>query len=659
MLHSTPMNNRWLFVICLVLLCASAATQPAEIGSLRAKISKQQQQPHFEQDTAYINSIAKLAYLYYALDADSLFFYAHKSFTLSQKINYQKGIAESLRQIGNGYMLTGDFNQSLLYYQQSLTAAQNINDKRLICHAISNIGISYVNIGKYDDALEYSTKAYNQALQLGDSLRQAGELSNLAEIYAYKKNYAKAFGFAHKSLELATILKNDYYVAFLSNTLGGILYNNLEYNEALKYYQQSLDYYIRTNDQLGITNTKLYIAKVYFKQSNYKQALTLARESLLLAQAKKGKKDIADASQTLADIYETLGDYKMAFQNLKTAKSVNDSLFNDETQKKLFELQAKYKYEQETVALKDDQAKKDLLNEHTLQNQKLQIVIAALLIFTLGVIIIALYQSRAEKQLRNKVLEEKNIEISRQKEEIEKQATQLRVSNGQKDKLFSVIAHDLRSPFITLQGLLTLFKDGVLPVEKVTELMVQLNVNVDYTVNLVTNLLQWASSQMNGITVNPVTFKLNSLLDEVLEGMRQPAADKKITILNTTVTTDLFVFADKDMVQLVARNLLSNAVKFCRPGDSITVIAEQKNDYIEVCVADTGCGIAPEALQKINSGESTTTFGTSREKGTGLGLLLCKDFIWRNNGTFSIESELGKGSRFYFTLKNGNTITQQ
>lgn len=655
----TPMNNRWLFVICLVLLCVSAAAQPAEIGSLRAKISKQQKQPGFEQDTAYINSISRLAYLYYALDADSLFFYAHKSFTLAQKINYQKGIAESLRQIGNGYMLTGDFNQSLLYYQQSLTAAEKINDNHLICLAVSNIGISYVNIGRYDDALVYSIKAYKLALQLGDSLRLAGELSNQAEIYASKKDYAKAFGFAHKSLELASILKNDYYVAFLSNTLGGILYNNIQYSEALKYYQQSLDYYTYTNDQLGITNTKLYIAKVYFKQGKYKQALKLARESLLLAQAKKGKKDIAEASQTLADIYVAAGDYKSAFQNLKMAKSVNDSLFNDETQKKLFELQAKYKYEQETVALKDGQAKKDLLNEHTLQNQKLQIVIAVLLIFTLGVIVIALYQSRADKQLRNKVLEGKNIEISRQKEEIEKQATELRVSNGQKDKLFSVIAHDLRSPFITLQGLLTLFKDGVLPVEKVTELMVQLNVNVDYTVNLVTNLLQWASSQMNGVTVNPVTFKLNSLLDEVLEGIKQPATDKKITVINNTVTKDLFVFADKDMVHLVARNLLSNAVKFCRPGDSITVIAEQKNDYIEVCVADTGCGITPEALQKINSGESITTFGTSKEKGTGLGLLLCKDFISRNNGTFSIESEPGKGSRFYFTLKNGNTITQQ
>jgi signal transduction histidine kinase len=295
--------------------------------------------------------------------------------------------------------------------------------------------------------------------------------------------------------------------------------------------------------------------------------------------------------------------------------------------------------------------KKAEQNIEKLNNQKQQIVIAVLIIFTLVILVISLYQSRADKLKINRVLQEKNTEISRQHEEIEKKAAELHISNNQKDKLFSVIAHDLRSPFISLQSLLTLIKDDALPMDKVKEILVKLNVNVDYTVDLVTNLLYWASSQMNGFSVTSTSFSLNSIVAEVLAGMEKPAADKGIVLVDKT-PPNLNIFADKDMIALVIRNLLSNAVKFCGAGNSITVCAENKGTDTEVCIADDGTGIAEAILQKINNGESITTYGTSKEKGTGLGLLLCKDFVARNHGVFRIESVPGKGSSFYFTLKN-------
>jgi signal transduction histidine kinase/tetratricopeptide (TPR) repeat protein len=625
--------------------------QPAEIGSLRAKIKSEELHAGYQKDTTYISDIATLAHLYYALDADSLFFYARKALDLSQKIKYDRGVAESLRQLGNGYMLTGDFAQTLSYYQQSLSIAEKLKDKHLICLSLSNIGLNYGNMGKIDEALDYSLKAYALALELGDKLRQSGELSNQAEIYFAKKDYAKALDYARRATQMANELKNDYYAAFLNNSLATMLFKLGQYDKALAYFQQSLDYYSKTNDQLGVTNTDLLIAKVYLAYKNYTLAGRYALESLHLAEIKGGRKDVADAAQTLADIYETAGDYKNAVQYLKMAKNIKDTLFSDETQKKLFELQAKYKYEKEENDLKDKQAEKDLQNVHALESKKQQIVIAALIIFTLGVIIIALYQSRADKLKINRVLREKNNEIFRQKEEIEKQAEQLRIGNAQKDKLFSVIAHDLRSPFVSLQSLMTLFKDDALPLDEVKEIIVKLNVNVDHTVDLVTNLLQWASSQMNGITVSPVSFSVKNLIAEALGGVQKPAADKGIVLVDST-GMDMYIFADKDMIQLVVRNLLSNAVKFCTQGDTISVTTQKTMDAITVCIADTGAGITGEVLQKINNGESITTFGTSKEKGTGLGLLLCKDFIARNNGAFRIESEEGKGSSFYFTLKS-------
>jgi len=644
-----PPMKKLLFVIVITAMYVSVRCQPAEIGSLRTKINIQQQKPHFEEDTGYINGINRLAYLYFALDADSLFYYAHMALALSKKIKYDKGIAESLRQMGNGYMLTGDFDQTFSYYQQSLSIAEKIKDDYLICLALSDIGINYGNMGKYNDALEYSLKAYKIALVLDDKYRIASELDNEAEMFLAQKQYDKAISYLQRAKQIVAAFKNEYYTAFLNISLGNILFEKEQYASAMGYYQESLAYYTRTNDQLGITNANLQIAKVYFKNKDYTLASKYALESLTIAENKKNKKRAAAAAQTLADIYEAQGDAKNALQYLKVAKNYNDSLFNSDTQTKLFQLQAQYKYEQQAAVLKEEQAKKDIQNANTLQNQKQQIIIAVLIILALGAIVIGLYQSRADKLKINQVLQEKNVEISRQKEEIEQQAAKLRISNGQKDKLFSVIAHDLRSPFISLQSLLTLFKEGALPVEKVKEIIETLNVNVDHTVSLVTNLLYWASSQMNGAVVNAVSFQLSVLVEKEVDFIQKAVTEKGI-ILAERQGVDVHVFADKDMIGSVVRNLLSNAVKFCNPGGTITVNAERKENSVEVCIADTGNGIKQEVLQKINNGESITTFGTAKEKGTGLGLLLCKDFIDRNNGTFRIESELGKGSRFYFTL---------
>ncbi len=637
--------------ILLVMSFVWAAAQPAEINNLRNQLTHQQQHKGYENDTAYIKNLAQLAHLFYAQDVDSLFFYAYRALDLAKKIKYAGGIAESLRQIGNGYLLTGDFAETLSYYQQSLSIAEEIKDNRLICFSLSNIGLDYQQMGKYDDALEYSLKALKLAEALGDSLRITGELSNLADIYFVKKEYQKAFNQAYSAIQMAKTLKNDYYEAFLTTSLATMLYSAGKYHEAFGYCAKPLKFYISTNDVLGITNTDLLLSKIYLKLHNYDSSLIYALQSFHLAQSKKGKKDIADAAQTLADIFEAKGDNKNALLYLKTAKTYNDSLFNDQSQKKLFELQAKYKYEQEEAILKIEQAKKDLATTATVNSQKQQIVIAALVIFTLAWVIFSLYQSRAEKLRKNLVLEEKNIEIVRQKEEIEKKSAALSISNGQKDKLFSLIAHDLRSPFISLQSLLTLFKDDALPIEEVKEILLRLNVNVDYTVELVTNLLYWASTQMDGFSVKGTSFLLNNVVTDVFAGMQKPAADKDVALLNK-ITTTATVFADKDMITLVIRNLLSNAVKFCHAGGLITVSVEIKEHDTEVCVADTGPGITENVLQKIRNGESITTFGTSKEKGTGLGLLLCKDFIARNHGLFRIESVVGKGSNFYFTVKN-------
>jgi signal transduction histidine kinase len=294
-------------------------------------------------------------------------------------------------------------------------------------------------------------------------------------------------------------------------------------------------------------------------------------------------------------------------------------------------------------------AKQEIVQKHVDWNHTLQISIAIIFILFLLIVAILLQRSRAASRKSNKELSDKNMEIEQQKEAMEHQAVQLLLNNQQKDKLFSIIAHDLRGPLNSLKGLLDFLKENRLSDGEIRSMMDELRRNVDYSSELVGNLLFWASSQLNGIAVAPVCLTLRKLVDDILPLYIKQAGEKSI-VLKNDIDEGLTAYADKDMIQVILRNLVSNAIKFCRAGDTISISGRCMGDCVEVCVADTGIGIKEDILGKIRRKESITTYGTAREKGTGLGMLLCREFTEVNGGKFRIDSEWGRGSWFYFTI---------
>jgi signal transduction histidine kinase len=260
-----------------------------------------------------------------------------------------------------------------------------------------------------------------------------------------------------------------------------------------------------------------------------------------------------------------------------------------------------------------------------------------------------LLRSRAVNKRTNQLLREKNEKIEEQKEALEHQAVQLLLNNQQKDKLFSIVAHDLRGPLNSLKGLLDFLKEKKLSEQEIGTMMTELRRNVDSSSELVGNLLFWASSQLDGIVVKPVILPMQALVHDTLALFAHQAREKNVA-LREELSPGLQGYADKDMIQMVIRNLVSNAIKFCRPGDSVTVYSNQTAREVEIRVADTGIGMKEDALERIRRRESFTSYGTAKEKGTGLGMLLCQDFTMANNGRFRVESEWGKGACCYFTI---------
>ena len=256
-----------------------------------------------------------------------------------------------------------------------------------------------------------------------------------------------------------------------------------------------------------------------------------------------------------------------------------------------------------------------------------------------------------EKQLlgRLRELEDINTGLELLVEQRTGKLIEIVSTNG---KFLSIIAHDLRSPFSSIIGILDLLKMSLKEFNK-TEVEEYVDIvykSANNTLILLDNLLVWAVSQNKEKNFNPVKINLYELLREEIENLRTLAEQKQITIMYS-VGTDLNVTADLQMVKTVLRNLISNAIKYTGTNGEISINAKEDNQYVVVAIKDNGTGISPEIrkkLFKIDSLQSTP--GTNNEKGTGLGLLLCKEFVELHGGSIWVESEAGKGSRFAFTL---------
>lgn len=239
---------------------------------------------------------------------------------------------------------------------------------------------------------------------------------------------------------------------------------------------------------------------------------------------------------------------------------------------------------------------------------------------------------------------------NQQKTLLENKAQELVNANQTKNKLLSIIAHDLRSPMASIQNYLEILNEYKFTNEEKKTMELELLSKTKNTDQLLSNLLYWSMNQMNGVKVNLVALNLKETVEPVLQLIQVSANEKGIEIDNL-LSAQIMLEADKDMLQLMVRNLVNNAVKFTLPGGKIRVCCKIENQQCKVMVTDNGVGIAEKYHAGIFSMKTDSTYGTNQEKGTGLGLVLCKEFAELQNGTIGFKSNEGGGTTFYFTLK--------
>lgn len=257
---------------------------------------------------------------------------------------------------------------------------------------------------------------------------------------------------------------------------------------------------------------------------------------------------------------------------------------------------------------------------------------------------------------KSRELHRRNLEIGKQKQEIaekanllEQQTRELMELNQVKNKLFSVIAHDLKTPMYAMRNLFDNMQRYKLSSQEILDMVPSIATEMNYTTSLMENLLQWAKSQMKHGSVNPEVLDVQRMVADVIQ-LLQLQAENKHVYLECKLVEPVYCFADREMVSLVLRNLLSNAIKFTPEHGTVYVGAKERSKEVEVFVQDTGIGMSDENIKRIFSDAYYSTKGTNSETGTGLGLKLCREFLEKNGGEISVQSEPGKGSTFCFTL---------
>ncbi len=661
--------------------------KPAEAIVYALKALALSKQSNSEEIECYASLLAGAGYIYCG-DFDKGKSYVDEGLSLANKLDNTEYVCFGMNMLGAYYLSKGDYDKSMSVFKDVLSRAEAAGLKervatiqmnigslltskgertkglryllealkyfekngtpQIISRIFNNIAVNYHAWKDYDKALEYYEKTLKSYRTLNDVLGQVIVLNNIGEIYKDKNSYSKALEYYQQTIDLADRDEaGDYYKAY--GWIGEAETYCLMKEDALALEKAglALEGFQKAKMKEGIARSELIIGRAYILQKNYNEALKHLNRSAALAQ----NTGIIDLEQSVyrykAEAYAGKRLYLEAYMMLREYTNLSDTLYKEEQMKELAqlrnELEITEKENEIELLQKDNQIKGLYIRKQEIQNRFLFLILGFLAI--LFVIMFGYLRSRKKA---NELLQEKNRRINEQHVEL------IRV-NETKDKFLSIISHDLRNPvgaFKDVVGQLADFPE-MFSDELRQQIINELREESENTYFLLDNLLSWARSQKNNMRYSPEQLQLASLVDNNILLNSRLAERKKISLI-AVVPPDLFVYADHNMINLILRNLISNAVKFTGENGNITVSATDMGEFVGLSVTDSGIGIPEESIPKLfHETDHISTYGTNNEKGSGLGLLLCKEFVETNGGTISVKSALGKGSTFSFTLKKG------
>lgn len=582
---------------------------------------------------------------------------------IAQNSDLSELTAEALNTVSRVYRNLGNYSKALQYSQDALEIARAINDSIQIAYSYNNIGNIYRVEKQYTAALRNTFDALNIFESLGDMEGIANSTFNIGVIYRNQKNYDKALEYLDRTLEVREEIGDEFEIAVAVEQFAKLNFEMENFSAAKSFYKQLLDLYEKLEDEKGIATALGGLADIEAAEGKLRTALNYRSRALDLNTRTNNIEGVLQNYSKISMLHARLGNFLIADELLDQARKIIDSTGNSiylgdyyfyrasffEQQNQLEQALAYYK---RYSRFKDSLSAAE--NIESIANME------------------ALYQT--EKAIQEKTISEQESNIREKQRNYllimslllvvlsafitykyfqnKKINARLKELNATKDKLFNIVAHDLKNPFNSLLSYTEILienKDEMSEEEK-SKAIAGLHKSSRSLARLVENLLQWARSNTGVLEYSPEKITLKASVLEALSFSKDAIDAKNIKFVEN-INHALEVYCDEHYLGTVLRNLISNAAKFTPEGGTIQVNAVEKDKCFEISVSDTGIGISKENLEKLfKVGEVISTEGTGNEKGTGLGLILCREFVEKWGGKIFVESELGKGSKFIFTV---------
>ncbi|WP_372642958.1 tetratricopeptide repeat protein [Ancylomarina sp.] len=590
----------------------------------------------------------KLAYYFAVVSKyDSAIFHHNTSIELCDLLDDKRQKVNNLIGLGEIYYERGELELSLNKYLEAFKFTEVFKDDQIKLSLLINMGNIYSSENQIEQAKDY----YNQAKKIAEKLKDEDVLSvlynNLAILYQEELDFKKAQTYFEKSLNIDKKKDDKAGMALCLNNIGENYFKMGNNEKAIIYFRESLS----SNRKLKLETAIIYnlesLAQIHLSNGNFKQAYGALAEGIKISEEVKAKGKRADLLLLLANYYNKIGNNKNAYSSMVVYNSLKDSLQNESRTEKMVQLRTKFEAEQKEKENEILRVKNQFTQEK-LEQEKLRanyLFIFSFLAIVVIVLIFMLFRSKVKINNRINVINGK----------LEESNSKLEIINATKDKFFSIISHDLRSPFNPILGFSELIKTE-LKTTKDLAVLEEYNSSVSESAQnlftLLENLLQWANSQRGELEFSPVQFDLYELVQSNLNLFKLKTADKSIK-LSSDIKPNTLAYGDLNMVNTIVRNLISNALKFTEPNGEVSLSAKHENDFILLSIRDTGIGITKENQEKLFKLDCNfTTYGTGDESGSGLGLILCKEFVNKNGGEIWVESQIDKGSNFIFSLKS-------
>lgn len=648
-----------------------------EINAIRNNTSKSKQSEN------YVDLLNELAKKYRYRWADSIKILSDEAFLISSKINYQRGKAYALLRKGDYYSDTGKEQKAFDAYQEVKTLSYSLEYPKLRVEILKSIATH-----------EQMSENLNSAVLTS---YEAIEIASNNKLYELEARLRHNLGYAYSKYKLFDEAQIEYLIADslwnqLENTslLKAMTTSNIGLNSIEKgdlamgerYLNQSLGLIERENQPLWLsrnyrTKSRLYSKKNQFKVAQkwiiksdsilqkisnprdqmevdflhtnilinlgaYKEAKDLSKKTLGKAMEFKDSLLQVQIYHNLVKIEEFQGNTEMAYSFSKTANEIQNLLNSNNEVQNIVLLRAKMNFEKEKETIR-----LATLKETLTQQKYMQWILGALLT-TVFIAVLVYFSQRREKKLNKKLEEKTSILITNE--------NHLKEINTNQKKLFSIVGHDLKGPISSLRALLRIMGEEENKERLTQNLLPKLNKYTDHVYFTIDNLLSWGEKQMKGENTDPKNIDLHGLTTQIIELFADVIEKKSLTI-NMNIGLNAKVFADINDIKVIFRNIINNAIKFSHPKGQITIDTKTDKNEVIISFEDKGIGMNPVALKKVlELNRFYSTPGTANEKGSGMGLMLSRELLSRNNGKLKVTSSEGQGSTFHIYLPKASSV---